>query len=96
MKHSDCPTVSANIVIASSAAEVWNVISDITMPTRFSTELVSVEWLGDDSSPRVGAKFVGRSQHAATGGWQTECVVTAYEPESNLTGIKALVEGDAP
>ncbi|MGD9701911.1 MAG: SRPBCC family protein [Acidimicrobiia bacterium] len=72
--------MSVDAVIDGSAAAVWELVSDITLPTRFSSELAVVEWLGDDSSPRVGARFAGRSQHAAIGGWQTECVITAYQP----------------
>jgi Polyketide cyclase / dehydrase and lipid transport len=74
--------VSVEVVIDGSAGAVWELVSDISLPTRFSSELAAVEWLGDDSSPRVGARFAGRSQHAAIGGWQTECVITACEPPS--------------
>ena len=80
MRYADCPTVSVDVVIAGSAAAVWALVSDITLPSRFSSELAAAEWLGDDSSPRIGARFAGRSQHAAIGGWQTECVITACEP----------------
>jgi hypothetical protein len=71
--------VSIDVVVNGSAEAVWQLVSDISLPTRFSSELATVEWLGDDSSPRVGARFAGRSEHTAIGGWQTECVITACE-----------------
>ncbi len=80
MKYTECPTVSVDVVIDASAAAVWELVSDITLPARFSTELAGAEWLGDDATPGVGARFAGRSRHAAIGEWQTECVVTAYDP----------------
>jgi uncharacterized protein YndB with AHSA1/START domain len=80
MRYTECPTVTVEVAIEASAAAVWDLVSDIMLPTRFSNELVAVEWLGGDVSPRPGARFAGRSRHAAIGGWQTECVVTAFEP----------------
>jgi len=80
MRFAECPTVSVDVVINGPAEAVWTLVSDISLPTRFSSELAAVDWLGDDSSPRVGARFAGRSHHAATGGWQTECVITACDP----------------
>ena len=79
-RYADCPTVSVDVVIRASAADVWALVSDITLPTRFSSELVAVEWVGGDASPRSGARFAGRSRHGAIGGWQTECVITAFDP----------------
>lgn len=73
--------MSVDVVIEATVPAVWAVISDIALPTRFSTELEGVEWLEGESGPRLGAKFVGRNQHAAIGSWQTECVVTSFEPE---------------
>jgi len=84
MKYADCPTVSVYVVIDGSAADVWALVSDISLPTRFSSELAAVEWLSDDSAPRVGARFAGRSRHAAIGEWQTECVITTCEPQRCL------------
>jgi hypothetical protein len=43
--------VSVDVVIDGSAAAVWALVSDITLPSRFSSELAAAEWLGDDSSP---------------------------------------------
>jgi hypothetical protein len=79
MRYAECPTVSIDVVVHGSAEAVWQLVSDISLPTHFSSELAAVEWLGDDSSPRVGARFAGRSEHTAIGGWQTECVITACE-----------------
>ena len=80
MKYTERPTVSVDVVIDASAEAIWELVSDITLPARFSTELAGAEWLGDDPAPGVGARFAGHNRHAAIGEWQTECVVTAYEP----------------
>ncbi len=80
MRYAECPAISVDISITGSSAAVWKLVSDISLPTLFSREVVGVEWLGADSSPRVGARFAGRNRHAAIGEWQTECVITAYEP----------------
>lgn len=80
MKYAECPTESVDVIIDASAAAVWDLVSDITLPSRFSSELAGAEWLDDDVPHEVGARFAGRSRHAAIGEWQTECVVTAYDP----------------
>jgi Polyketide cyclase / dehydrase and lipid transport len=81
MKYSDCPTVSVSLPIAAPASTVWDLVSDISLPTRFSSEIREVVWLGDNIEPAVGARFVGRSAHEAIGTWETECEVTVMEPD---------------
>jgi hypothetical protein len=81
LRYADCPTVASTVSIAAPADIVWRLVSDITLPTRFSSELTSVEWLDGATEPAVGARFVGRSRHAAIGEWQTVCVVTAVDAD---------------
>src|SRR5688500_18058074 len=81
MRYADCPTVSVSTTIETSAAEVWGIVSDITLPTRFSTELRAVEWIDRHDGPALGARFVGRSFHEASGEWQTTCEITGFEHE---------------
>ena len=76
MRYADGPTVDAEVLVDASADRVWELISDIELPARFSSELQSAHWL-DASAPAAGARFVGRNAHPAAGEWQTTSVVTA-------------------
>ena len=79
MKYAECPTVSATTEVAASSDVLWSIVSDIALPTRFSTEVGSVEWIGDDVVARLGARFVGYSAHDAIGQWSTTCEITAFD-----------------
>ena len=79
LRFADGPTTSAEVVVDASPERVWAVVSDITVPASFSTELIAVEWLDDATAPREGARFLGRSYHEAVGEWETTSVVTACE-----------------
>jgi len=79
MRYADGPTTEAEVLIQAPVDRVWELVSDIEIPTRFSTELKGVKWLDGDAAA-VGARFAGRNAHAAAGEWETECVVTVCEP----------------
>jgi hypothetical protein len=81
MRYADRPTVSVSVPIAASGSAVWALVSDISLPTRFSSEIKEVTWLEDRDAPAVGARFAGRSEHGAIGTWRTECEVTVAEPD---------------
>ena len=57
---------------------MWELVTDIDLPARFSTEFRGAEWL--DDGPAVGARFVGRNHHEALGEWETTSFVDRYEP----------------
>lgn len=95
MKYSEGPTVSTATQIAASASMVWSIVSDIALPTRFSTEVRSVEWIGDDSEPRLGARFVGHSEHDAAGQWSTTSEITALQ-EPQVFQWSVLGADDVP
>jgi hypothetical protein len=48
---------------------VWALVSDITLPARFSSELQAAEWIDD-------THFRGHNRHEAAGEWETMCTVT--------------------
>ncbi len=79
MRFADSPSAQAEIRIAASADRVWPLVSDITVPPRFSDELQEVRWAGDPG-PRVGARFTGRNQHPVRGTWETTSVIAECEP----------------
>lgn len=82
MKYADCPTATASIIIDASATEVWKIVSDIESPTRFSTEVKSVEWVDPGrTEPKIDARFLGHSAHDAIGEWETICTVTELLPD---------------
>jgi nitroreductase/uncharacterized protein YndB with AHSA1/START domain len=65
--------------IAAPPEWVWELVSDINLPARFSTEFRGAEWT-EGVEPGVGATFVGTNFHEALGEWQTTAHVMAYEP----------------
>ena len=78
MKYADGPTVEVDIVIAAPIGEVWELVSDIELPARFSAEFLGARWL--DGEPAVGARFAGRNHHDAIGEWETTSYIARYEP----------------
>lgn len=80
MRYRDCPTVEVEERIAGAPAEIWALITDINLPSRFSDELQEAEWIDGASEVAVGNRFRGRNQNPYLGEWQTECVVVEVEP----------------
>lgn len=79
-KYSECPTTSASVEIDGRVDAVWELVSDISTPTRWSTEVQLTSWLDEATEPSVGARFAGHNQHAAIGEWDVVCTVTRFEP----------------
>ena len=78
MKYADGPTTEVHVLIDAPVERVWELVTDIDLPARFSTELLGATWLDDPH--RVGARFVGRNRHAASGEWETTSFVDRFEP----------------
>jgi uncharacterized protein YndB with AHSA1/START domain len=78
LRYADAPPVKVDVLVHAPAAKVWELVSDIQLPARFSTEFQGADWL---DSPGQGARFVGRSKHKAFGEWQTTCTITDYDPD---------------
>jgi uncharacterized protein YndB with AHSA1/START domain len=78
--YADKPTAEVSIWIAAPPERVWELVSDIELMPRLSSELESVEWLDRGKGPVPGARFVGRSRHEAFGEWATTSHVVEYEP----------------
>ena len=72
------PGVTVEIDIAAPPARVWELVSDINVPSRFSTEFQGAEWV-DADGPRLGASFVGRNKRDDRE-WQTTSFVVACDP----------------
>ena len=80
VRYADGPSAEAVIFIAATPQRVWEFVSDIGVPARFSDELCAVEWAGETTRPCVGARFIGRNRHPAIGSWETTSVVAECEP----------------
>lgn len=72
---------AVTVYMAASPQQVWRLVSDITSIGRYSPETFEAEWLGDEATPVVGARFRGHVRR--NGRWPvywTTCIVTASDP----------------
>jgi hypothetical protein len=79
MRYRDCPTVECSARVAATPEEAWALVTDITLPARFSPELQAAEWLDGATQVAVGNRFRGHNKHEALGEWTTECRVSEVE-----------------
>ena len=77
--YGDCPTTEVAVDIAAPRARVWSLVTDISLPSRFSTEFQGADWADPAAGLRLGACFTGRSRHPALGDWQTTCTVVELD-----------------
>jgi hypothetical protein len=80
-RYADCPGTEAEIMIDAPASIVWELVTDINLPARFSNEFTGAEWLAGATHAEVGSRFEGSNEHPALGRWQTTCTVIECEPE---------------
>src|SRR6266699_4807654 len=73
------PGVTVEVDIAAAPTRVWELVRDINLPARFSTEFLGATWI-DTESPRVGAAFVGRNRQEGGREWETTSYIVAWEP----------------
>jgi hypothetical protein len=67
--------VTVELFVDAQADALWPLISDIELPTRFSSEVQGVEWIDD-------THFRGRNEHPAAGSWESMCTIVAREEPS--------------
>jgi uncharacterized protein YndB with AHSA1/START domain len=78
LRYADGPATEVTEVIRAPIEVVWELVTDIELPARFSAEFLGATWL--DDGPRLSARFRGRNQHPAIGQWETTSYVCSYEP----------------
>lgn len=81
MRYRDSPSVEVSTRLNTTPERAWALVSDITLPCRFSPELKSVEWLDGDAAgpPEVGRRFRGVNANDTMGEWTTEAEVVEVE-----------------
>jgi hypothetical protein len=70
-------TGEVSVGVAATPAALWPLVSDPSMPARFSSELVEARFVGD-ATPCVGAEIEGRNVNGAFT-WSTRSTVVACE-----------------
>jgi uncharacterized protein YndB with AHSA1/START domain len=78
--YADRPTVAAEVRVAAPPERVWDLVSDIFLMPRLSSELQEVAWLDGVTGPAVGHRFTGRNAHPAMGEWETVSTVVECDP----------------
>lgn len=78
LRLADGPGTWVETDIAAPIDAVWDLVSDIDVPGRFSAEFLGARWEGD--GPALGAGFVGRNTHPDVGEWEITSYLHAYEP----------------
>ena len=75
----DGPAVEVEVDIDAGVDVVWELVSDVDLPGRFSDEFEAATWLDGATRPAVGARFRGKNRHPAIGSWETVSTITACE-----------------
>ena len=80
VKYADAPRASVEVGIDAAPDAVWPLVTDISLPAKFSPEFQGADWV--DDGPALGATFHGHNKHQFVGEWTTTSTVTAYEEGS--------------
>jgi dimethylaniline monooxygenase (N-oxide forming) len=73
----DAERDEVSLRIAAPAAQLYDLVSDVTQMGRWSPECTGARWLGDAAGPAVGARFRGANRRGWVRWWTTNEVVTA-------------------
>jgi hypothetical protein len=90
VRYAEGPTAEATIEIDAPPAVVWQLVTDIDLPARFSDEFQGGSWEDGATTAQVGARFTGRNRHPAIGEWETHPLVVECETDR----VFAYVIGD--
>ncbi|MFI2644896.1 SRPBCC family protein [Streptomyces sp. NPDC018610] len=85
MRYADQPTTHREVRVAADPARVWEIVADVEAMTRWSPELVRVQWCDGATGPAVGARYTGHNQHPVNGEWRTVSEFTECVPARTLT-----------
>jgi len=71
---------SVSVEIPASPERVWELVTDIALMPRFSSELQSTAWADGFDTAALGAQFLGTNRHPAIGEWTTTSHIVDFEP----------------
>jgi len=74
----DGPGTVVEVDIKAPIAKIWELVTDINLPARFSSEFLGAEWTNGTSGPALGGTFSGRNTHEAIGTWSVRCFVDVF------------------
>jgi len=77
---SGVPEVFVSVDISAPPERVWELITDISLMPRFSTELLSTAWAEGFGGPALGAQFLGTNRHPVIGEWTTRSEIVEFDP----------------
>ena len=80
MKYADGPSVEVETLVDADPAAVWALVSDVTTPVRFSTELQEVHRIDE-------SHFTGRNRHQTAGEWETTCTIVTNDPQRTFAWV---------
>ncbi|MFI9624799.1 SRPBCC family protein [Streptomyces sp. NPDC052042] len=92
MKYPDGLGVDVAVHVEAAVPRVWELVTDIRLPARFSPELRSVAWLDGADGPVVGARFEGVNHHPMLGEWRT--VSQVIEADEHRAFAWAVLDAD--
>lgn len=90
LRFVDGPHIDASVEISASPERVWELVCDINVPARFSTEFQGAEWIDGSTEAAAGARFRGHNEHPAIGRWNTSSTITTFDAPRS---IEWAVEG---
>ena len=73
----DQPGTWVQVDVAASIGRLWDIVTDIDLPARFSDEFLGATWISEH--PGLGASFLGRSRHPSIGEWEVKSFVDFYK-----------------
>lgn len=91
----DGPGVLVEVDVKASPELLWDLITDIDLPARFSEEFQGATWDEPDKAPGVGSTFTGRNAHPAIGEWETTSHVAVWDPPRSFAWHVGDIEDSA-
>ena len=70
----------AEATVGAPMQTVWELVTDISLMPRFSTELQAIEWAQGCDTACLGARFIGVNRHPGVGQWTTTSTVIEFDP----------------
>lgn len=74
----DQPGTVVETVVHARPERVWELVTDLDTPARFSSEYLGGRWV-DGDGPALGTSFLGRNRHPAIGEWEVASFVDVHD-----------------